>query len=182
MNELVVDINKAIADSLDDISDFMKEIIEREYSHYPSSMGKADIDTIKQIAREEVSLVFKAIGQRALILEYGKGSKMDRDNPALDNYMNSDIFNKNRTDLEIRTRPKGIYYDLDGVPHESKTNANRELESSGNKKYAPIKPEHIVREAIKNQLKKIMGIVSEHVVQTAPLYKLIDGMEVNIKI
>ena len=182
MDDLVVDINRAIADSLDDISDFMKEIIEREYSHYPSSMGKADIDTIKQIAREEVSLVFKAIGQRALILEYGKGSKMDRENPALERYMNSAIFNKNRTDLEIRTRPKGIYYDLDGVPHESKTNANRELESSGNKKYAPIKPEHIVREAIKNQLKKIMRIVSDHVVKTVPLYKLIDGTEVNIEI
>ena len=184
--DLSVDVNKAIAKSLDEVSKKMKLVIEKDYAQYPSSMGKAeiDIDMIRQIAREEIALVFKAIGQRALILEYGKGSEMDKENPALDKYMNSAIFNKNRThtDLRIRTRPKGIYYDLDGVPHESKTNANRELESSGNKKYAPIKPEHIVREAIKNQLKKIMGIVSEHVVQTAPLYKLIDGMEVNIKI
>ena len=180
MTDIIVDVNKAIETAVDMIAPEIVGKIETEYSHYPSSLGKAEVKTVKKIAKEEILLVFNAIGQRALILEYGKGSAIDKENPALDEYMNSDIFNKNRMNLEIRTRPKGVYYDLDGNVHVSHTNANRDLEQSGNSRYEPLKPEHIVREAIKQNLKKIMVTVSDCIISTVPIYKLLDGMEVKI--
>ena len=170
MIDISNEVDEAINKAIDEVAPTIVKIIKSEYSHYPASLGKADVNTVKKIAKEEIELVFNAIGQRALILEYGRGSSMDRDNPALDEYMRSDVFNRNRIGLEIRTRPKGVYYDLDGNPHVSHT------------KYAPLKPEHIVREAIKQNLKKIMETVSDYIIRTVPLYKLFTGMEVNIRL
>ena len=182
MIDISNEVDEAINKAIDEVAPTIVKIIKSEYSHYPASLGKADVNTVKKIAKEEIELVFNAIGQRALILEYGRGSSMDRDNPALDEYMRSDVFNRNRIGLEIRTRPKGVYYDLDGNPHVSHTNVNRDLEKTDNSKYAPLKPEHIVREAIKQNLKKIMETVSDYVIRTVPLYKLFTGTEVNIRL
>ena len=53
-------------------------------------------------------------GAWAAMDEYGTGSKMDTNNPALKDYMNSNMWNPARRDFAIRTRPKGEYINIFG--------------------------------------------------------------------
>lgn len=53
-------------------------------------------------------------GPHALLDEWGKGSLMDPNNPALAKYRNSTNWNPARHDLAIRGRPAGAYTDLLG--------------------------------------------------------------------
>lgn len=71
-----------------------------------------------------VSATISAVGQKFWVLEFGRGSLMERDreeNPWLDSYLNSDVFNKDRIghDYAIIGRKKGSYKDLDGNEHKS---------------------------------------------------------------
>jgi hypothetical protein len=53
-------------------------------------------------------------GPHALLDEWGKGSLMDPENPALNEYRNSPYWNPARRDLAIRGRPPGAYTDMFG--------------------------------------------------------------------
>ncbi|MBA1335832.1 MAG: hypothetical protein HPY66_1650 [Firmicutes bacterium] len=53
-------------------------------------------------------------GPWAIVDEYGKGSLMDPNNPALDEYRNSPFWNPVRKDLVIRGRPAGPYTNIFG--------------------------------------------------------------------
>jgi len=53
-------------------------------------------------------------GPHALLDNFGKGSLMDPNNPALEQYRNSPHWNPTRRDLAIRGRPKGPYTDMFG--------------------------------------------------------------------
>lgn len=53
-------------------------------------------------------------GPYALLDEWGKGSLMDPNNPALNEYRNSPYWNPARKDLAIRGRPAGRYRDMFG--------------------------------------------------------------------
>lgn len=91
--------------------------------------GKAKVwSELEEELSNVLVLTFFGKGQKALIGEYGKGSKMDRfNNPDFEFYINSDIFNKERIqhNFAVMSRPKlgkgkrkEWYYDLDGKRHE----------------------------------------------------------------
>lgn len=74
------------------------------------------------IAQNVVAYTLIATGQKMWILEYGKGSEMDKvDNPFLEDYIDSEEFNYDRVNrnFAILGRPKGEYKDLDGKTHIS---------------------------------------------------------------
>lgn len=61
-------------------------------------------------------------GAWAVMDEWGTGSKMDLNNPFLDQYRNSDLWNPARKDTAIRTRPQGEYTDIFGEKRYAKGN------------------------------------------------------------
>ncbi len=79
---------------------------------------------------------------------FGSGSLMDRENPALPNYMKSDLWNPyRRDDLAIRSRKTGPYVNIFGETVVSTAkNPGYNLEKKGGK-YAPQPPSHALQTA-----------------------------------
>lgn len=50
---------------------------------------------------------------RALSLNYGIGEFLDRNNPYLQEYMNSEYYNKNRDNFKVYSRPGESYFDYE---------------------------------------------------------------------
>ena len=97
---------------------------------------------------------YRASGQKMWILEHGSGSLMDDEveNPGLASYKQSDLWNDERENEEIRTR-QGPYLDLDrqqqmgsGIGGEHGLNA--EKLNHGQISIAE-NPRHIVKETVK---------------------------------
>lgn len=143
----------------------------------------------KQIAQDMLMLTVFGEGQKALIGEYGKGSKLDRSNPALQDYINSDIFNKERLkhNFATLTRPRisyddYYYYDLDGRRYKKKAKKVKNLENSGSPRYNPIEPKHIIAKAIEQRLDSLSRTIQEIIITEVAFYKLIDGLKIKIHI
>lgn len=135
-----------------DIADKIVEDVKREWEMYPSVKGKAICDSnIKEFAMGELLLNVFGEGQKAWILEYGKGSNMDdKDNPYLDDYWyNDDIINPLRVRPLMVGRPEGEYTDLDGNEHYS-TGKMAGLIVESRDKESPFYPQealHTIRQA-----------------------------------
>lgn len=123
----------------------------QEWSRYSEPEGNAEIHTsVKELTRSVSALIW-AYGQKAWILEYGRGSEMEmnsKENPFLAEYMRSEGFNKERFAhaLAITGREQGYYTDLDGNRHHSTgTLRGRNLETwRGTKEYPPMSPKKII--------------------------------------
>ncbi|HEX2925851.1 MAG TPA: hypothetical protein VHP38_06285 [Ruminiclostridium sp.] len=89
-------------------------------------------------------------GAWAAMDEWGKGSLMDTDNPALKDYMNSSLWNPARgNDPTIRSRSRGTYTNIFGEQVQSKSNIEGiDLEQLGGK-FAPQPPSHAMETAIR---------------------------------
>ena len=87
-------------------------------------------------------------GAYAAMDVFGKGSLMDRDNPALPDYMKSGLWNPYRKDdLAIRSRKGGPYVNIFGETVISTANQpGYNLEKKGGK-YAPQPPSHALQTA-----------------------------------
>lgn len=87
-------------------------------------------------------------GAWAAMDEWGTGSLMDTDNPALQEYMASDLWHDDRFDNAIRTRPSGTWTDIFGKTHTKGGNhkGGFNLEKKGGK-YAPQPPSHALQTA-----------------------------------
>lgn len=83
-------------------------------------------------------------GAWAVMDEWGKGSKMDPNNPALDEYKRSGLWNPARHDHAIRGRPKGTYKDIFGrTQYSSGIREGVNLEH----RYEPQQPSHALQTA-----------------------------------
>lgn len=76
------------------------------------SMQEVDPETIKDVA-ETLSILVVG-GAYAAMDNYGTGSLMDKNNPALNEYQNSGLWNPSRPDATIRGRPQGSYVNIFG--------------------------------------------------------------------
>lgn len=110
------------------VSKYIKAAQQQIRQYYQSDdtvEGNAEVlDSECVIAEYEVAQEIIAFGQKAWIIEYGKGSLMEKNpdkNPFLEDYIHSDNFNKLRIQnaYAITGREAGEYFDLDGNPHKS---------------------------------------------------------------
>lgn len=95
-------------------------------------------------------------GAWAVMDEWGTGSLMDLNNPFLNDYWNSGLWNPARKDTVIRTRPGGTYTDIFGDSQHAEGrnpgfNLEREL-NNPNRKTPPdillTPPSHAMQQAI----------------------------------
>lgn len=194
---------KAIRKVLLEESEIIASQIYMDWEQYgKQKMGNAEIQSKKVIyddAKRMLMLTFFAKGQRALIAEYGKGSKLDRTNPALAEYLNGEIFNRDRLKFNLATASRvkdgkgDVYYDLDGRPHRKGTTIlrNREtgldvngnvVDAKPNPLYQPIEPKHIVAQAIKERLNIICMKIITEVVASNFVTLMINGLRLKVKL
>jgi hypothetical protein len=92
-------------------------------------------------------------GPWAVMDEWGTGSLMDPENPALASYRNSELWNPERHDLARRGRPMGSYTDIFGEKHVSSGNSeglNLEVMAETGKlppSFLPTPPSHALQKA-----------------------------------
>lgn len=120
---------KKIGQILRNYSRVACEQVRQQWSRYDVD-GEAEIDYKVEDVETVVTAFIWAAGQKAWLLEYGKGSKMERsttENPFLAEYLSGSVtgidgeplFNPDRLQrgLAIIGRPFGFYLDLDDVIH-----------------------------------------------------------------
>jgi hypothetical protein len=94
-------------------------------------------------------------GTWATMDEWGTGSLMDPENPALSSYRNSDRWNPSRYDLKRRGRPAGQYTDIFGKVRTSSGKARgldlEQMAEEGKlpESFLPTPPSHAMRNAFR---------------------------------
>lgn len=154
MSNLMQEIDAVINTYADNIAtQVMTEWMRIGYQ--PQISGEAEVKTaVKRVTKDTILFVISGKGQRALLMEYGKGSLLDRSNPYLSEYIQWEGFNYDRLlqGFAILGRPKGKYKDLDNKTHFSGGNlAGKNLEEilgSKNPKYQPFPAFHVIRNAV----------------------------------
>ncbi len=181
-------ILKAILNVCDSEAGKIVADIKADYSGINNVNGKADVTSeLKRYAKDQIIMSIISAGQKAVIAEYGKGSLMDKNNPALDDYFNEDgTFNKRRLahGLAIMTRPYDEQYkNLDGVVIKRKP-PKREynLEETGMKQYQPVEPKYIVRKAVEQRLNIILEKIAEAVAIESKIEKMFEGFKFKVKL
>lgn len=150
---------KPIEQVLQEFGDRVCSEVKKQWNGLSSIDGKSDID-FKIIPNTEPNVIvgrLTASGQKAWIAEYGKGSGMDsaRDNPYLEQYRRSEVYNKLRPSNDLIVgRPKGTYHDLDGKEFYSHGTAKGRQVEKPFTQYESTPPYHI----IEDNMKKDTGI------------------------
>ena len=108
------------------------EQVRQQWARHDEADGNSEIRFTVEDAEAVVTAAIIATGQKAWLLEYGKGSKMEQstaENPFLEEYLSGEVtggdgeslFNPRRLDrdLAVLGRPAGAYLDLDDNIHTS---------------------------------------------------------------
>ena len=104
---------------VDTIKMMQKAYLNEIASHMRTPEGSRDL------TESDVEVLAGAIsaqiigGPWATMDQWGRGSLMDKSNPALADYINSQYWNPTRHDLAIRGRPEGTYTDIFGRTRRS---------------------------------------------------------------
>ena len=129
---------------------------QQEWSKYNLD-GESNIVIKTEEVQAIVTAHIYAWGQKAWLLEFGKGSEMETrlsENPFLYDYIDNENFNRLRlyNDYAITGRSKGDYYDLDGLKHTSSGRAEgQNLEELSrdkgytDEKFLPFAPKRIIK-------------------------------------
>lgn len=181
-------IIQAILDVCDKEADTLVRQIQQDYVSINNVKGKADVTKqLKQYAKDQIVMSIISAGQKAVIAEYGKGSLMDRDNPALEDYFNEKgVFNQRRLayDMAIITRPYDkSYKDLDGNTFTRKPPTREyNLEETGDKRYQPVSPKYIVKKALEQRINLILDRIAEAIAVESKIEKMFDDLEFTVKL
>lgn len=128
--------------------------VRSQWSKYnePNITGAANIDyEINDTVKWRISAEIMYSGQKAFLLEYGKGSLMDRANPAFAWYTSrsNGLYNRLRDSSQrIVGRPRGRYRDLDGHERFSSGAAAGRILEGKRPQYAASPPRHIVKHVL----------------------------------
>lgn len=138
-------------------------------------------------AESVITACIVASGQKAWILEFGKGSLMEADNPFLKNYINGDIFYRERLNhsMTILGRPKGEYSDLDGNKFFSSGKFEGIPVENFDDRHKPLPALHIIKHILlgddNNGLISQMNIELNNVFQSG-VHKLVSKFPKKVKI
>ena len=197
-----------IKDALDETSKKIADRVIEKYNRESKHLGKdpeLNYDVVLSSSKDMLNMVFLSKGQKALILEYGKGSLMERTpkgNPSIYEYLHGTIFNKDRLkfNLETVSRVKSskdakdeYYLDLDEKLHKKGTTVLRSRETGKdidgnivdkkpNPLFQPLEPKHLIRETIKEFMNKIIEDVTSQVIAKRVLRDMIDGYVISNKV
>ena len=107
-------------------------------------------------------------GAWAVMDEMGKGSLMDTENSALDEYRNSALWNPSRYDTTIRSRERGSYVNIFGETVYSNSNVGGiDLEQKGGK-FAPQPPSHAMQTAARWMMNGRIQVIWREAMQAFP--------------
>jgi hypothetical protein len=141
------------------INKWSQTIINEIYREWNirSTKGNAEATAEIKFLGDGTIVNFVGKGQKAWILEYGKGSLIDADNPYLRDYVTSEIYNQLRpANHTVVKREVGWYSDLDGnMKYSDGINAGRDLEKIGGV-FSPQPALHIIRNSVLVFLPEIM--------------------------
>lgn len=135
--KLKFDYQRATSDLIQLLTKTCDELIEEFYDDarkYLTQRAKNDIEIDHATLQMGETNIRAAVAFKgyALLESFGKGSQMDMDNPYLDEYMQSDLWNPLRTGPTIVGRSAGEYTDFFG----------NKAYSTGNKAGQPVESEH----------------------------------------
>lgn len=127
--------------------------------------GEWDLQAEEIVVIANVIVASIVGGPWSALDEFGKGSLLDENNPALAAYKNSTMWNPARQDNKIRSRPKQDgQIDIFGNPVDGRGKGGHDLEEKGGK-YSPSPPSHAVQTAMRwmkngRMQKKIHDVVN----------------------
>lgn len=125
------------------INSFMQHMMNEISGKLRTSDSKNDLSLSN--GRDKDIIFYEIIGGVYAVLDsYGTGSEMDKSNPALSDYMNSELWNKVRSGFEIVGRKKGYYTNIFGKKQYS---SGRKAGKSLEYKYPPQKPSYAFQHA-----------------------------------
>jgi len=126
------------------------EYVKEIESHMRTSEGQQDIfpEAVKIMAGYISAEIIA--GPWAIMDSFGTGSLMDTTNPALADYIQSQLWNKYRgNDPTIRSRERGLYINIFGDTVYSRSNVpGINLEKKGGK-YSPTPPSKALQTALR---------------------------------
>lgn len=187
-----LELYREIKTVLDMYSESIVQQVQTEWArigNQPNLQGNAEVKKrVKKIAQGVILMEITGSGQKALLMEFGKGSKMDMvTNPNLADYMAWSGFNKARFAQEMVTlsrKPGSSVTDLDGNTYTSQArNEGINLENK-NPKFKPEEAHHVIRNIVcgldgeRGMLSAILNDIGEAVV----LYDFFKNMPKQIKI
>lgn len=136
----------------------------------PEGAEDIDADDIGIVANVIIASIVG--GPWAVLDEWGYGSLMDPNNPALEDYKNSGMWNPARRDNKIRSRPKQPgQTDIFGNPVDGRGKGGHDLEADG--KVQPQPPSHALQTAMRWMRYGRMREVIQQTVRAFPFGKFI---------
>lgn len=138
-------------------SEAINRLFTKEGKESLTSDGIKFIDTVAKV------MFYQFTGGAYFAMdEFGQGSKMDTDNPELEQYKNSDLWNKNRIGNAIYSRDKGKWTDIFGEPRENKSSPKEPInleevwKESNPEMYERMvrEPSHALRDAFRSMNKE----------------------------
>lgn len=150
-----------------------KEYLAEAKSHMltPEGAESLELGDIEELANYFSAQVIG--GAWAAMDNYGTGSLMDIDNPVIDDYKQSELWNPERHDNKIRTRHKGEYINIFGDKKiTSSPLSGVDLEIRGGV-YTPKPPSHAIETAMRWMDGRIIEVIN-NVVKNFNMARFID--------
>jgi hypothetical protein len=165
----MTNLNNIIAATIATWSNTVCDRVRSRWDNLSGIHGESHIKADEiQFRGTVIQQTIEAFGQKCFIAEYGSGSEAENssNNPYLSAYVNSSNFNyyRSESDMTIRGRDAGTYYDLDGVAHESSgSNAGKDLELKPVYEGMTMLPLHVIEEECKTALPELYTMLNEAV-------------------